>query len=559
MTKEKGATSLSRREFLKGAAIAGAATAGAAALSGCGGQVAESKPVWMPDAWDAETDILVVGCGGAGISAGIAVASEGLGDCLILEAAPEGEEGGNTRVSAQVIFCPDSVEGAIKYQTNLNGPYYVEEDLMRAWAENLCENVDWLNSIGILAEESMYYNPEWPDVEGSESCNTYLVGGEMGWELLWKELARVADELGVTIQHDSRVTELVFNPDTKEVCGVKVEVGGTEKYYKANKGVLLACGGFENEPEMIAAYNQIGYPETRPMGTPYNRGDGIKMALSIGAELWHMNNFSNSGYGVITNTENPCVMSASFRLKDYIYVGADGRRFMYEECASLARHGKYLYGGSATNLMQPVPTYAIFGHQMFDAGPIVVSDAFCQWNSLVGGVLGEANDDYIDAGVFIKADTIEELAAKMGIVPEILAETVNTYNANAAQGSDPDFKRGTDVYSAFIFKYGDQSAAEIDNASRKPSIAAFNLVPIEGPFYAVRLYTMTLNTQGGPKRSAKGQIMSTGGAPIPRLFGAGELGTIYPYNYNGGGNVAEAMSSGRFAARQIAALEKLEA
>jgi hypothetical protein len=268
-----------------------------------------------------------------------------------------------------------------------------------------------------------------------------------------------------------------------------------------------------------------------------------------------MNNFSNSGYGVITNKENPCVMSASFRLKDYIYVGSDGRRFMYEECASLARHGKYLYGGSATNLMQPVPTYTIFGHRTFEANPIVVSAAFCQWNALVGGVLGETNDDYVNAGVFIKADTVEELAEKIGLNSGALAETVRTYNANAAQGHDPDFKRGTDVYSAFVFKYEPQGTGEVDNTSKKPSIAAFDLIPIEGPFYAVRLYTMTLNTQGGPKRSAKGQVMSIAGTPIPRLFGAGELGAIYPYNYNGGGNISEALASGRFAARQIAALD----
>ena len=283
--------SITRRNFVAGAAAATVACAAAA-----GAAVADEAAT----NWDAEADIVIVGCGGAGISAAITAADEGLGSTLLLEAAPEGFEGGNTRVSAQVIFCPTSVDGAITYQTNLNGLHRVDEKYIKNWAENLRQNIDWLTSQGIQTGQTAFFNPEWPDVEGSDACMCWLAGDgqKMGFGLLWDALAARAEELGIEIQHDTRVTEFVV--ESGEVHGVKDEAG---KAYKANKGVILACGGFESDPDMISNYFQIGYSECKPMGTPYNRGDGIRMAQSVGADLWHMNNFANSGYGTLSAGE----------------------------------------------------------------------------------------------------------------------------------------------------------------------------------------------------------------------------------------------------------------
>lgn len=527
-----------------------AAAAGAAVATTA--KAAEAEPAWVDEA-----DIVIVGCGGAGISAAITAADEGLGSTLLLEAAPKGYEGGNTRVSAQVIFCPDSVEGAVKYQTNLNGGHVVDPELIQAWAENLTQNIDWLASQGIEANETSFFNPEWPDVDGSEHCHCYLVGdGRMGYEQLWIALADRANELGVQITSGVRVTELVQNADG-EVIGVKDENGNA---YKANKGVILACGGFENDPEMISSFFQVGYYETKPMGTPYNRGDGIRMAMSAGAELWHMNNFANSGYGTLSAGEDGGCVIVGWPQKDFIYVGPDGTRFMYEEKISLARHGKYLTAGSATNLAQPCPTYAIFGSKTFDGDTCVfMQDYLCQWNILMEETLCETNEEYLDEGLIFKGETPEELAEQIGVDPAVLAATINGYNENAAQNVDPDFGRGTDVYSAFNYgAQGDSAmAGKTDDGldEMTPSIAAFDLEPLEAPYYAIRLYTATLNTQGGPKRGADGSVLKPGGVPVPRLYAAGEMGTIYAYNYNGGGNVSEALSSGRLAARSVAALE----
>jgi succinate dehydrogenase/fumarate reductase flavoprotein subunit len=560
---------LSRRGFLKGAALATAGVASAATLAACSSGdpgMSAAPTAWEPAKWDAETEILVVGYGGAGISAGISAKHESLGEVLVIEAAPEGEQGGNTRVSAQVIFIPDSVEGAIKYQSNLNGPYKVKDDLLEAWATNICENEDWFEAIGIDIAETMFFNPEWPDVEGSEHCRCFLVGDGMGYQQLWNELERVATELEVPVKYDTRMRRLVINPHTGEVAGVLAESSdGTETYIKAKKGVVLSCGGFENNPDMIRSFFQIGYYETCPYGTPYNRGDGILAAQAAGAELWNMNSFANSGFGIkAAGLDFPSQMQPTWKNKDYIYVGPDGKRFMYEEMGSLARHGKYMYNGAETNLRQPAPMHAIFGSKTFN-GDCIIQDFICGWIPLIKPFLGTTNQEFLDAQVIVKGDTPEELAKKIGYDPAVLKATIDGYNAGAAAGDDPEYNRGTDVYSAF--NYGAQGAAaakgesEIDNSDSdvKPSIAAFALDPLAAPYYAVQLRTITLNTQGGPKRGANGEVLNGYGEAIPRLYAAGEMGTIYAYNYNGGGNVSEAISSGRLAARSISALSAWDA
>ena len=548
--------SITRRNF-----VVGAAAATVACAAGVGAAVADEAQT----AWDAEADIVIVGCGGAGISAAITAADEGLGSTLLLEAAPDGFEGGNTRVSAQVIFCPTSVDGAITYQTNLNGLHKVDEKYVKSWAENLCQNIDWLTSQGIQTGQTAFFNPEWPDVEGSDACMCWLAGDgqKMGFGLLWDALAARAEELGIEIQHDTRVTELVV--ENGEVHGVRDENG---KAYRANKGVILACGGFENDPDMISNYFQIGYSECKPMGTPYNRGDGIRMAQSVGADLWHMNNFANSGYGTLSAGEGDMksVVITQWPLKDYIYVGPDGTRFMYEEKQGLARHGKYLTAGNATNAVQPAGTWCIFGSDAFNSDQCVFQqDYICQWNIQFGLAAHATNQEYLDAGQIVTGETPEELAEAMGMDPAVVAATINNYNEGAANGVDPDYGRGTAVYSAFNYgaqgdaaNKGHSEATEAGGGDMEPTIRPFNLVPLQAPYYAVHLYTAVLNTQGGPRRDVDGGVLKFDGTTVPRLYAAGEMGTIYSYNYNGGGNVSEALSSGRLAARSAGALQAWE-
>ena len=546
----------SRRSFLMGTGVvaAGVAAVGLTACSSDEEEDEESTTVtgdWMPEAWDAEVDILIVGTGAAGLSAAITAATEDLGSVLILEAAPEGEGGGNTRVSGQLLFIPDTAEDAITYQTALNADYVVEDELMQAWAENLVENYDWLTDLGADLQEASSCNPEFPDIDGSDGCHTYLHEGVTGKSRLWEFLMEVADDYDCEIQYDSRVVKLVFDPYTKEVYGVQTEDGA---YYKANKGVILACGGFENNPEMIRNYYTSGYYELMPGGTPYNRGDAITMCQAIGADFWHMNNYSLSYLAAAVSEDCPSGSYPSWSSKDYIYVGPNSKRYIYEETSSLSKHGKTLTDGVYVSSHVPLPQHVIFGSQAFEAGNIFPDYPY-NWPDLVCGKMASDNQGYVDAGLIVTADTVAELAELIGLDPDTLEETVNTYNEYCETGVDLDFGRGEDVYGNF----GGMLDGGTSTGEESVVVSGFDLVPLEAPFYAFEEGMTILNTQGGPKRGADGGVLDTEGNAIPRLYTAGELGCVYSYMYNGGGNVSEAVSSGRLAARSCGALGSWDA
>lgn len=538
----------SRRSFLKGA-VAAAATGAVAAtgLTGC----ADKTPAYLPETWDMETDILVVGAGGAGLGAAITALDEKLGEVLVLDAAPEKETGGNSRVCGQTLFIPQNVPGAVTYQTNLNGPYVVEAELVEAWAKNICENYDWLKRLGADLQLTTNNNPEYPAVKGSEASACYFHKGTQGKQVAYKLLKDYADEKACTFEYDTRALQLVFEPSTKEVLGVKAQQGDKLIAIKARKGVILACGGFENNEDMIRQYFVTGYPEVGVIGTPYNRGDGIKMAQSVGAELWHMNSYAFSYLSARCVKDRKTVCSPSWKSKDYIHIGPNGKRFIYEEAQMLAKHGLVDRDGAHVKEHVPCPQYAVFGQKAFTAGPIL-ADSVMGWQNVTPKAASD-NQGFVDAGFIFKANTVRELAQKIGLDPGTLEKTVNDYNAYCVAGKDPDFHRGEDFWAA----YGGMQAADTGGTMRVV-IKKFPLVALEPPFYAIRLYHTLLNTQGGPKRNVSGQLVDTSGAGIPRLFAAGELGAIYPFLYNAGGNFSDAISSGRLAARSAGALTPWE-
>jgi succinate dehydrogenase/fumarate reductase flavoprotein subunit len=101
----------------------------------------------VPRHWDSEADVIVVGFGAAGMAAAVTAFDLGA-EVIILEKAPEGQEGGNTRVAGQGYLNTSSVESAIAYMTALCGPYTVPETMIRVWAEEMGQNNDWLRGLG---------------------------------------------------------------------------------------------------------------------------------------------------------------------------------------------------------------------------------------------------------------------------------------------------------------------------------------------------------------------------------------------------------------------------
>ena len=549
---------VSRRDFLKGGALIAATATAGTALSACSAGSTEAKQNWMPETWDHEADIIVVGLGGAGLAAAIAARQAGL-EVIALEAAPEEYCGGNTRVSGNYLLIPDNAEDGALYQTTLNGPYNVDEKLIEAWAKAISENMEWLPDLDINLEATAFANPEFPGLPGSESIKTYAVDGKPGSASLWIPLYETAQDMDAEIHYDTRATKLVYDPETREVRGV---VAG-EKAYKARKGVILACGGFENNAEMMQDYYPTeGAAKIYHEGSPYNRGDGIKMLLDIGADLWHMNAFAGSSTPRTcvdpNDTEfNNCV-GTKFVTKDYIFVGPESKRYMYEEGTKLSRHGRVKEKGAWPMQVFPNPTYIVMGSKAFDGDFVLNAPSTNGWVGSMGLLDMTENKDMLDRGILQKGDTPEELAEKIGLDPVVLSETIAKYNESCAAGKDEEFGRGEEVISNFAFDFSGSKDSNTTVGEGTVAIEAFELEPLDAPYYAFEVRPCILNSQGGPKRNEANQVLNTDGAPIPRLYATGELGTIYAYMYNGGGNVSEAVASGRVAARHCANLDPWE-
>jgi hypothetical protein len=169
--------------------------------------------------------------------------------------------------------------------------------------------------------------------------------------------------------------------------------------------------------------------------------------------------------------------------------------------------------------------YMIFDHALCSSGPIYDKEPRSGWTPVVEGYDWSGdNSAELARGWIKKADTIPALASSIGLDAPALEGTIEGWNGHCDREEDLEFGR------------------------------TLMLSPIvEAPFYAVELSPSMLNTQGGPRRDAKANVVRPDGSPIPRLYSAGELGSIYSYLYQGTGNIGECMAFGRISGRNAAA------
>ena len=544
--------SVTRRDLVKGA---GVAAVGAAAIAPVAAKAAEAAGEDI--VWENEADLVVVGGGVAALSCAVTAYVEELGTAVILEAAPEGFEGGNSRVCGQGALIPDTVEDGIAYLTYMCGDYDVDADQIEAWAVNIRENWDWLQE-NIGWEPVQMGASEYPEAPSNEAMKWY---GHQGIAKpnghTWQLFRDLVDDYDIPYYLEARAIEFIKDSEGV-VMGVRCEDG---RCFKANKAVVMACGGFEYNQTMMNMANTIGFSGIRGTGGWYNRGDGIKMVQSIGAELWNMNNFSGNRIAVkiVDPNDEYKLAQAKFGLKednhDYIIVGPDGERFCYEELLGQTRHGKTKISGVWTHIQIPGESYAIFNEKSFGYD-IFGQPGFAKRIELITGAIStyQSNQELLDAGIIKKCETVAEVAEFTGISESALQYTLDEYNGYVENQYDPDFHRG-EASSDEGVKAFTTSVDGVQQGNVQADIEAFDLVPVVAPYYVVRLYHGILNTQGGPRRSPKGEVLDTNRQPIPRVYAAGEFGAIYAYMYNLGGNFSEAMSSGRLAARSACALE----
>ena len=180
----------------------------------------------MPHKWDVEADVVVVGFGAAGVAA--AVTAHDLGaKVVILEKAPEGQEGGNTRVAGQGYLNTSSVEKAVAYLTALCGPYTVPEAMVQVWAEEMCRNNAWLESLGGDPQEHQHppVGIEFPDLPGSDCVHKFHDGPTYGYSYTWKLFERLVKQRPIPILYETPARELIQHDITKEILGVRAQRG----------------------------------------------------------------------------------------------------------------------------------------------------------------------------------------------------------------------------------------------------------------------------------------------------------------------------------------------
>jgi succinate dehydrogenase/fumarate reductase flavoprotein subunit len=356
---------------------------------------------------------------------------------------------------------------------------------------------------------------------------------------LWDLLSyAVEQKRKIPVLTETPAKRLVTNAKG-EVIGVIALAKGKEIAIKAKKGVVLTTGGYEFDAKTLQ--NSVkGFP-IYAVGNPGNTGDGIRMAQKVGAGLWHMNGVSCPMGIKVPEFEAAFYMSINH--PGFIFVDKHGKRFVNEK--AIESHAGLLaldfYDTHALEYPR-IPCYAIFDEATRMKGPISSSTGR-GYNGKYLYKWSRDNAAEIQKGWIIKGDTIEELAAKLKMDPKALAGTMTRWNEDVKKGEDTQFHRPV-------------NAPKSDNPAYKELVTAVWSAPLEkGPFYALELYPTLLNTQGGPRRNTKAQILDAFGEPISRLYSAGELGSMWGIIYQGAGNIGECFVYGRIAGK-IAAAEK---
>lgn len=532
--------SITRRGFV------GAAAVGAAAL-GAGASVSlakeDSAAADSGADFDETYDVVVLGKGAAGMNAAVAAYEEGA-KVLLCEKAPEDEPSGNTRYAGQNVLSTDDADAFFTYLTGLMGKFAnYDEDCLRAYADAAAGNWDWsINTLGADPEKAcpedesgigtpdhptwIYKDNAWgmgrggwvamwnefPELEGNESSLNILMDATEFDASYFNLLCDAVDKRegdNLTVWYGAPGKELITDADGA-VIGVVVEKDGNQIRVGAKGGVCLCCGGFESNKAMLASYAQLPY--LYPRAGQYNEGDGIVMAEKVGAQLWHMSNLSGLGFGYRPEGSPTAVSVRAAKMG--IYVGPAGGRFMNETTRS--RHGRVSFGGAWNMTPMPMPAYLIV-----DADHIA--------DPLAAG-FSDGNADEIASGAIISGETIEELSENI-----------------RAAGKAPQFNANGELDDALAKYNAHVEAGEVDDFGRECTEAVKN-----GPFYALELCPTLLNTQGGPRHSAKAEVINTENMPIEGLFSGGELGSIFPDMYNGGGNLGETMIFGRIAGANAA-------
>lgn len=529
----------SRRDFIKGTGAGAIGIATMGILGACGTNVTNSEVKNIK--WDQETDIVVVGLGGAGAAAAWEAGNAGA-DVIALEYAKEA--GGSTNICGGLINIGggNALQKAAGFEDSVENYYNflvaavglgADEEQIKVFAEKSPELYTWLtDKIGVKFAPG--YSPRWPEpvnldagltCTGDEFSNDYadvsvaiprtgwvegefippmaLTGRKNGTGFFQPLLRAVEAMSNINIMYETAGKELVFDHENQRVLGVKAEKGEKTITIKARKAVILTTGGFANNKEMMMTYcpAYYGIPS---LGTGFDKGIGIKMGQAVGADVRNM----HGGYTTLSVSGFLSQASgAGGPLSQGILVSQLGTRFNAED-------KYYSY----------TPDYMLQNHYRAKYNP-----SYLIIDSKIKADVHKDSMERLESSIIAEANSINELAHKLKLPSGALENTVEFYNIGASEGKDFVFNKQT--------KY---------------------ITPItKAPFYAVEVKPSTgAFTTGGLLTNTDSQVISAAtGNPIIGLYSAGRNASqVIAQQYVGSGvSVATCYVFGRIAGEKAAA------
>ena len=340
-------------------------------------------------------------------------------------------------------------------------------------------------------------------------------------------LRRSLMDRGISLWLETVARELIV--EDGRVVGALVEKEGRKIRIAASKGVVLAAGGFEGDQAMRERYLPNPTRVEWSCANKHNTGDAIRMGQTVGAALELMSDAWWGPTSVVPGEEHARMLVIEKSLPGSILVNKAGERFV-NEAAPYIDVVNEMYAKDSPE--KPcVPAYLVFDasfRQKYPCGPLLQASQQPDW----------ALPRSLKQGYLKKADTLEGLAAELGIGAAGLRESVEKLNEYARTGEDLDFHRGETVFDRY---YGDEKVAP------NPCLA-----PIEKPpFYGLEAYPGELGTKGGLKTDASARVLKESGEPIPGLYAIGNCSaSVMGHSYPGAGStLGPATTFGYIAAR----------
>ena len=516
-------------------------------------------------------DVVVIGFGSAGACASIEAHDSGA-TVILLEKAPEDRHYSNTRMSGGGFHSPSregDFESLKAYSKAMfsgeNLPHKLEgeqpefsDEIAELWAKLSPHNEPFMRSLDPMfktvvsanaaftefpgAAKSGYavvrstYTGSWN--EGAMNSTTAAAKSEKhSGEAFHACLLTGVQSRGIPIHYSTRADSFITDDDGA-VIGVIALQGDRRVTYYARRAVILTCGGFEYNVRMRKAFlDGPGIDGWAFYGSPENTGDGIRMAMKVGAALAKVG--SIAGRIICAIPERRHGLRIGFNTSgvgkpNEIVVDNRGRRFA-DERRITKDPSRYIFYKDAlqfdtVTLTYPrIPSWMIFDATLFDSGAVIQTA-----QALYNGIdWGRDNKNALRNGWILEGETLDALAKKIQAHDDnhelmdatLLKQSVERWNAHCSAGHDPDFQRDVKTMGPVM----------------KP------------PFFAIPLYPGGPNTKGGIRSDPQRHVLDWDDKPIPRLYTAGEISSIFQFVYQGGGNLAEGITFGRLAGRNAAA------